>query len=449
MGTPFAAFQHPFAPMTPAEQLQLTPTLIFAVLEFCLSSAYLALWRAAPDYRVFRKMGLFLAFICFEEFWEYFGGGGSAWVLREIGMFLLIPTAAEAMQIPIPRWKWFLWPAVGLLLLEGWFPATVFFQEWPVLVSQVALAVLLFWGWRRGSDSDSRIVGAFTVLFLVRWTLSGWFQRHTGIRSYLSLGGWRWMDTAIVLTILAAVTLAVFVRQLILDRQEKLRLATELEAARSVQNVLIPESIAKIPGYAITSAYRPALEVGGDFFQVIPLAEGQTLVVLGDVSGKGLKAAMAVSFILGALRTLIDRSHGPSELLTQLDFQLKGRLQGGFATAIALSMDSHGRCAIASAGHPAPFLNDQELDMPGSLPLGLGLGAVYEEASFQLQPRDCLSLFTDGLLEARSAAGELYSFERLKLLFSTKPTAEQATEAAVAFGQDDDITVLTLTRMAV
>ncbi len=228
----------------------------------------------------------------------------------------------------------------------------------------------------------------------------------------------------------------------------RLQLEQEFAHARELQHVLIPDALPTIPGFTLTSAYKPALEVGGDFFQVIAIDQKQTLTILGDVSGKGLKASMAVSLIVGTVRTLAMSVSGPGELLTALNEQLLGRLQGGFATAIAILIDADGRCTMASAGHTPPFINGSEFDLPGSLPLGLTTGILYEELTTHIGATDQLSLYTDGLLEARNPSGELYSFDRLKLLFASKPSAEQATAAAVAFGQDDDITVLTLTRLA-
>jgi len=233
-------------------------------------------------------------------------------------------------------------------------------------------------------------------------------------------------------------------------------LEQEFKNARELQQVLVPETLPALPGFAITSAYRPAQEVGGDFFQIIPLengagdphGKGSTLVILGDVSGKGLKAAMAVSLIVGATRTIVDYTSSPAEILSGLNRRLFGRMQGGFATAIALRLSPDGRCVLATAGHPAPFFNQRELDLPGALPLGLTADAVYEETVVKLGVGDHFALYTDGLLEARSRTGELYGFDRLETLFGTHPNAAQATEAAVNFGQDDDITVVTLTRLA-
>jgi len=229
------------------------------------------------------------------------------------------------------------------------------------------------------------------------------------------------------------------------------KLEQEFKSARELQQVLIPDTLPEVPGYAVTSAYRPAQEVGGDFFQIIPLEAdyaGCTLVLLGDVSGKGLKAAMTVSLIVGAVRTLAKFAPQPGELLAELNQRLWGRLQGGFTTCMAMILRPDGHCMVASAGHPAPFLNDRELDLPGALPLGLTPDAHYTELAFEVGEGDHFSLYTDGLLEARSASGELFSFARVDALFATRPDAARATEAAVDFGQDDDITVLTLTRLA-
>jgi serine phosphatase RsbU (regulator of sigma subunit) len=94
-------------------------------------------------------------------------------------------------------------------------------------------------------------------------------------------------------------------------------------------------------------------------------------------------------------------------------------------------------------------VNQRELELPGALPLGLDLAASYQQVEVQLREGDHFSLYTDGLLEARSASGELYGFERLQVLFGSRPSASQASQEAVAFGQEDDVTVLTLTRVAV
>lgn len=247
--------------------------------------------------------------------------------------------------------------------------------------------------------------------------------------------------------LLISIVYAVF-RFSIEERRCQNALEQEFKNARELQQVLVPETLPALPGFAVTSAYRPAKQVGGDFFQIIPVESGSTLIILGDVSGKGLRAAMAVSLIVGAARMVADFTDSPAEVLAALNRRLYGRLQDGFATCVVMRMDPGGHCIIASAGHPAPFLNTQEMNLPGALPLGVQPHVTYEETSIRVRVGDHFALYTDGLLEARNHAGELYSFARLQDLFATNPNAAQATEAAVNFGQEDDITVLTLTRLA-
>jgi len=275
------------------------------------------------------------------------------------------------------------------------------------------------------------------------WT----WGNHLGDPMFTVLGNAVTLETAARILLLLSLVYAIY-RNSVETRRRQGAIEQEFKNARELQQVLVPEELPPLPGFAITSAYRPAAEVGGDFFQIIPNADGSTLLILGDVSGKGLRAAMAVSLIVGATRMIAEYTSSPAEILAGLNRRLFNRMSGGFATAIAMRLDPNGNCTLATAGHPAPFLNQRGLDLPGALPLGLAPVAVYEEYCFKLQVGDHFALYTDGLLEARSHSGELYGFERLEKLFATRPSATQATEAAVAFGQDDDITVLTLTRLA-
>ena len=230
--------------------------------------------------------------------------------------------------------------------------------------------------------------------------------------------------------------------------KQQAALQQEFQNARELQQVLIPEEQPETPGYLMSSAYQPASEVGGDFYQVVELEGGATLVVLGDVSGKGLRAAMAVSLIVGTVRTLAETTTSPGQILAGLNRRLVGRLQGGFTTAIAVRVDADGKCTMASAGHPGPYRNGVEVPVVGDLPLGLAPNLHFAEKTLQLAPGDHLALYTDGLLEARNPTGELFGFNRLTTLFAGQASAEEAVQAAIQFGQDDDVTVLTLTRLA-
>lgn len=233
------------------------------------------------------------------------------------------------------------------------------------------------------------------------------------------------------------------------NRRRQLVLNQEFENGRTLQQILIPEEPPDVPGFRLSSVYRPALEVGGDFFQIIPLgnAAGSTLILLGDVSGKGLRAAMAVSFIVGTVHVLVEQISSPAALLAELNERLRGRLQNGFTTCLALRLEPDGRCVIAGAGHPSPFVDDREVQISSGFPLGLFPGLIYEEVEFVLQPGETCMLYSDGLTEARDKNGELFGEERLAKLFAAWPTAQQAAEAAIQFGQDDDVTVVSFTRL--
>ena len=231
------------------------------------------------------------------------------------------------------------------------------------------------------------------------------------------------------------------------ERRRQLEVEQELRNARELQRVLVPEAPVTIRGFRLTSAYLPAQEVGGDFFQALSVGDG-LLVVIGDVSGKGMRAAMAVSFLVGTLRALAGPKTGPAELLEELNRRMIGRMQGGFTTCLAMRVEADGQCRAAIAGHPGPFIDGRELALDGSLPLGVFADTSYAETAFQLAPGATCALYTDGLLEARDGAGELFGFSRLEELFRRRPTAEEAGRAAVEFGQDDDITVVTITRTA-
>jgi hypothetical protein len=224
----------------------------------------------------------------------------------------------------------------------------------------------------------------------------------------------------------------------------------EMVAARSVQQILIPDELPSIPGLRIQSAYLPAQEVGGDFFQILPIpnpADPQrpsALIVLGDVSGKGLPAAMTVSLLVGTVRTLAHYTQSPGEILAAMNQRMIGRSHGGFTTCLVLRVDADGKLTVANAGHLPPYLRGAELKVQNGLPLGLAATESYPEAAFPLGHSEQLTLLTDGVVEARNNTGELFGFERTAAA-STQP-ADSIAQTAQAFGQDDDITVLTISR---
>jgi serine phosphatase RsbU (regulator of sigma subunit) len=188
--------------------------------------------------------------------------------------------------------------------------------------------------------------------------------------------------------------------------------------------------------------YNPAAEVGGDFYHVEPTADGGLFLVIGDVAGKGLKAAMNVSMVMGALRR--SSEHGPAKILESLNRVLAG--SDGITTCQAVWFGANGEVVIANAGHLPPYLNTQEVNLPGGLPLGVLPEITYPEVRLYLHPGDRLLLMSDGVVEARQSSGELFGFDRVHNL--SNQSAFYIADAAKSFGQEDDITVLTVRRMA-
>ena len=231
------------------------------------------------------------------------------------------------------------------------------------------------------------------------------------------------------------------VRELRTTNQERAELHGEMASAREIQQYLIPEKLPPTPGLAIRSVYQPSREVGGDFFQVLPdPRDGSTLIVVGDVAGKGLQAGMLAALIVGAIRTAFKFTPDPGSILALLNERLQGR---GLVTCLAMRIDPSGSVELANAGHLPPYINGRELALEGAFPLGALPDIAFPPTRLQLREGESMLLVSDGVIEARNAQGELFGFERTRAI-STQ-SAENIAHAAQEFGQDDDITVLTLT----
>jgi len=216
----------------------------------------------------------------------------------------------------------------------------------------------------------------------------------------------------------------------------------DMEAARTVQRLLIPSQAPETPGFTIQSVYLPAQEVGGDFFHVSPAHDGSVLLVVGDVSGKGLSAALSVSVIIGALRSTPMRD--PAQVLGQLNQAVYGFISG-FATCCVALLTRDGQLTLANAGHLSPYRNGVELSLTGSLPLGVAQDVTYTSEQFSLDPGDHPTFVSDGVVESTGRKGELFGFERTAAI--SRQSAQRIADAAQSFGegiQADDITVLTL-----
>ncbi|HEY1646571.1 MAG TPA: SpoIIE family protein phosphatase [Terracidiphilus sp.] len=320
------------------------------------------------------------------------------------------------------------------------------------------ITVLLFKAWRRGrgdagvmlvpfflaatSDWINTVLGfAVSVHWLPQQFASDTF--HLGPIAY-SVGN---VTDLIFLGSLIAVILYRFIRV----SQDEQRANAEISAARSVQALLIPTQLPKNRNFVLESAYLPVNGVGGDFFQVLPLKDDSLLLVVGDVSGKGLQAAMNSSTLVGALRNEI--SHDPATVLEHLNRVLLGAVATPgavpgldsapcFATCLCARIYPDATLTIANAGHLSPYREGRELPLPPGLPLGVIAESTYEQTTFQLDHRDRLVFVSDGVVEATNAEGELFGFERTQQV--SHESAHYIAQTAKHFGQTDDITVVSL-----
>jgi hypothetical protein len=325
----------------------------------------------------------------------------------------------------------------------------------PVLMVKILLPLLLLRGWRRGNREALLLLPAILLIsFADYWKffrdVAG-YAHLTALFPYLpftlpfgsyqvdfySIGDLAFYIAVLLFLVLRTVRIA----------RERAGAAAEIEAARVVQQILIPDEIPTVPGFDLHSVYKPAGQVGGDFFQILPVGGGGVLAVIGDVSGKGMPAAMTVSLLVGTVRTLAHYTQSPGEILAAMNQRMMVRSRGGFTTCLVLRADPDGALTIANAGHIAPYLAGKELPLENSLPLGVASESIYAESTFQLATGRQLTLLSDGVVEARDKTGALFGFERTAIL-SIQP-AESIAHAAQAFGQDDDITVLTLARIPI
>jgi hypothetical protein len=306
------------------------------------------------------------------------------------------------------------------------------------------LFVALFHGARK--DRTGALVALPPIILLTisifNIELLSWFRVRTsffpfGVQITIA-------DVASILLVLVVGVLVArrFVGSQVAQRLERQTIDQDLEQASQLQQrVLIPEPITSAL-FTVETAYHPARTVGGDFFQVIAHPDGSLLIVVGDVSGKGVAAAMLVAVLVGAIRTRADETFDPAAILHTLNDRLLGRAGDHFATCIVAHLRPGGFMQIANAGHLPPYRNGVALDLPGSIPLGIVPHTLYDVHSLQLSPSDYLTFLTDGVPEARNTTGALLGFDELARISSHPPTA--IAQAAITHGQDDDITIVSV-----
>ena len=242
------------------------------------------------------------------------------------------------------------------------------------------------------------------------------------------------------------------------EMRERERIEQELRVARRIQLALLPEAIPQLDGWEIAQYYQPAREVGGDFYDFLQLADGHVGLVIGDVSGKGIPAAVLMANTQSVLRTVAQRGPAPGQALMEANEVLCAYVPPNmFVTCFyGVLYPESGRLVYANAGHDLPYVlhgGDAEELRARGMPLGLMPGMGYEQKEIILQASDGALFYSDGLVEAHNPKGEMFGFPRLRALVAehgeegslVDPLLEELYSfVGEGWEQEDDITLLTL-----
>lgn len=246
--------------------------------------------------------------------------------------------------------------------------------------------------------------------------------------------------------------------------RERKRIEQDLRVARTIQQASLPKEVPQLEGWQIAPYYKPAREVGGDFYDFHLLSEGRLGLVTGDATGKGVPAALVMATTCGMLQLAAQAldSSSPGKVLERVNETLLARIPlNMFVTCFYAILETNsGRLSYANAGHDLPYLwRDgycQELRARG-MPLGLMPGMRYEEGEVSLKEGNCVLFYSDGLVEAHDPEGEMFGFPRLRARVAEhgqeRSLGDCLLEELYSFvgegwEQEDDITLLTLKRSA-
>jgi serine phosphatase RsbU (regulator of sigma subunit)/anti-sigma regulatory factor (Ser/Thr protein kinase) len=258
-----------------------------------------------------------------------------------------------------------------------------------------------------------------------------------------------------------AVRVAQLVRQQQAEIRERERYQQELQVARVIQQTLLPKELPALPGWQVAAYWQPARAVGGDFYDFINLPDGRLGWIIGDVTDKGVPAALVMATTRSILRAAAERLTSPGQVLAQVNDLLHPDIPPKmFVTCLYAILDpASGVFSYANAGHCLPYRRGQdgvhELRATG-MPLGLMPGMAYEEKETTLLPGESLFFYSDGLVEAHNPQGEMFGFPRLRGLLASRLSDATLieflqTELSVFTGRDweqeDDATFLTLERI--
>lgn len=256
------------------------------------------------------------------------------------------------------------------------------------------------------------------------------------------------------------VRVAQLVRQQQIEARERERMEQELRVARIIQQTLLPEDVPHLPGWEIAAHWQPAQAVGGDFYDFLELPDGRLALIVGDVTDKGMPAALVMASTRTILRAAAERLISPGAVLERANDAIHPDMPTKmFVTCLYAVLDpASGRLQFANAGHNLPYRRTadgiDELRATG-MPLGLMPGMKYEEKEATLATGESILLYSDGLVEAHDPEQEMFGFPRLQRIMASHPGGAALIEELLAelrafvgpdWEQEDDVTFVTLER---
>jgi serine phosphatase RsbU (regulator of sigma subunit) len=245
--------------------------------------------------------------------------------------------------------------------------------------------------------------------------------------------------------------------------RERERIEQELRTAQEIQHTFLPKEVPVPPGWQLVPFYQSAREVGGDFYDFLPFADGRLGIVIGDVADKGVPAALVMTATRTMLRTAAQEGASPAQVLARVNDLLFNDIPPGmFVTCFYALLDpASGRMHFANAGHEPPFRQAPsgaiELWATG-MPLGMMPETSYEEYETVLVPGESLLFYSDGLVEAHNRQREMFGFARLQSLLAGQNDATLLVDTLLdelqrftgdEWEQEDDVTLLVLHRAVV
>lgn len=360
----------------------------------------------------------------------------------------VLPVASERASLPIPRQD------LGLSLDPG-DPLITYLLNSPGTVEVAALKI--------DSPALRRLkeLGVKLVLPLVS---QGELIGVLNLGPRRSEQDYSTEDRRLLASLAAQAAPALRIAQMVREQQwqarQRERLEHELRVASIIQLTLLPKQVPILPGWRMAVHWQPARAVSGDFYDFIPFPDGKLGIVVGDVTDKGMPAALVMATTRSVLRSAAESLVAPGAVLFQANEKLCPDIpENMFITCLYLLLDpQNGHIWYANAGHNVPYLRRngrvEELRARG-MPLGLIPGSQYEEMQADLAPGDHVTLFSDGLVEAHNPSGEMFGFPRLRQLIAQPECGEKLIQCMLdelhAFSgqdweQEDDVTLVTLER---